>query len=63
VVVSGGVTIGPAVELGSGAAVLPGVTIGAGARVGAQACVTGDLLGGETAVGVPARTIRNGEPR
>jgi sugar O-acyltransferase (sialic acid O-acetyltransferase NeuD family) len=63
VVVSGGVTIGPAVELGSGAVVLPGVTIGAGARVGAQACVTGDLLGGETAVGVPARTIRNGEPR
>ncbi len=56
--VSGHVQIGAGCDLGTGAVVLPKVTIGAGAIVGAGAVVTKDLPADCTAVGVPARVIK-----
>jgi len=53
--ISGGVRIASAVEVGSGAVVLPGVCLGEGARVGAGAIVTRDVPDGVTVVGVAAR--------
>jgi acetyltransferase-like isoleucine patch superfamily enzyme len=45
-------------SIGSGAVILCGVTIGRGARIGAGAVVTGDVSGGATVAGVPARLLR-----
>lgn len=56
-VLSGGVHIGFAVEVGSGAVILPGVSVGARARVGAGAVVTRDVPEESTVAGVPARQL------
>ena len=56
--VSGHVQIGAGCDLGTGAVVLPKVKIGAGTIVGAGAVVTRDLPADVTAVGVPARVIK-----
>jgi len=60
--ISGNVTVGDGVELGTGAIVIPGVTVGDGAVVGAAACVVRDLPANVTAVGVPARPIKELAP-
>lgn len=54
----GGVEIGEGVELGTGAIVLPKVTVGAWSIVGAGAVVTRDVPPNTTAVGIPARVIK-----
>ena len=46
-------------SLGSGAVILGGVTIGERALVGAGAVVRGDVEGGATVAGVPARVVRS----
>lgn len=46
------------VDVGAGAKVLGGVTLGAHCMVGANAVVLQDVPGGATAVGVPARIVR-----
>lgn len=56
--VSGHVQIGAGCDLGTGAVVLPKVRIGARSIVGAGAVVTRDLPADVTAVGVPARVIK-----
>lgn len=53
--VSGFVSIGDRVLVGTGASILEGRTVGADARVGAGAVVTHDVPAGVTVVGVPAR--------
>jgi len=65
-----GVHIGPGAQLGAdvqlaegvfigaGATVVPGISIGTGAVVGAGAVVTHNLPPGVTAVGVPARVVK-----
>lgn len=45
-------------SIGSGAVILCGVTIGEHSFVGAGAVVTGDVAGGATVAGVPARVLR-----
>jgi serine O-acetyltransferase len=52
-------SIGGHVDIGAGAKVLGPVTIGHHARIGANAVVMHDVPSGATAVGVPARVIRN----
>lgn len=54
---SGGVTIGPGVLVGTGAQVLQYLSVGAGATVGSGAVVVKDVPAGETVVGIPARPI------
>ena len=54
----GGAQVGDYAFIGMGASVLPNVTVGRHAVVGANAVVTDDLPDGVTAVGVPARIIR-----
>ncbi|HOL94211.1 MAG TPA: acetyltransferase [bacterium] len=54
----GNVTIGRRAHVGIGACVLPGVCIGEDAVIGGGAAVIRDVLPGVTAVGVPARMIR-----
>lgn len=56
--ISGHVQVGAGCDLGTGAVVLPKVEIGAGTIVGAGAVVIGDLPADVTAVGVPARVIK-----
>jgi serine O-acetyltransferase len=46
------------VLIGAGACILGPVTIGRGARIGANAVVMVDVPAGATAVGVPARIVR-----
>lgn len=54
---SGGVYLGKANELGTGACVLPGVRLGDHCLLGAGAVATSSLEGGRTYVGVPARPL------
>ena len=56
--VSGFVSIGDRVLVGTGASILEGRTVGGDARVGAGAVVTHDVPPGVTVVGVPAREAR-----
>lgn len=56
---SGGVVVGERVWLGTGCCVRQGVEIGHDAVVGVGAAVVGDLAGGRTYAGVPARTLGN----
>ncbi|MFZ5992729.1 MAG: acetyltransferase [Deinococcota bacterium] len=56
--ISGNVTIGRGAELGTGGAVIQGVTIGEETIVGAGAVVVRDLPSRVTAVGVPAKVIK-----
>ena len=56
---AGNVKVGEGAFLGIGSCAVPGVAIGAWAMVGAGAAVICDLPDGVTAVGVPARIIRN----
>jgi len=50
--------IGGHVDIGAGAKILGAVTIGDHARIGANAVVTIDVPAGATAVGVPARIVK-----
>jgi sugar O-acyltransferase (sialic acid O-acetyltransferase NeuD family) len=56
--VSGRVTIEDEVFIGSGAVIIERVRIGKGAVIGAGAVVTKDVPPGVTAVGVPAKVVR-----
>ncbi len=56
--ISGNVTIGEGCLIGSGVTILQGLTIGSGVTVGAGAVVTKDLPDGCTAVGIPARVVK-----
>lgn len=58
--ICGSVTLADGVWVGAGATVLQGVHIGADAVVGAGAVVLGDVLPGETVVGMPARPVVRG---
>jgi serine O-acetyltransferase len=51
--------IGDNVFIGAGARVLGGISIGDGAAIGANAVVINDVPPGTTAVGIPARIVRN----
>ena len=55
--ISGKVELGDGVYLGTGCVIIPGVRIGPKTMVGAGAVVIGDLPGGVTAVGVPAKPL------
>lgn len=57
--VSGNVHLQRGCEVGTGAAIIQGVTIGEGSIVGAGAVVTRDLPSFVTAVGIPAKVIKN----
>ncbi|MFN2399739.1 MAG: acetyltransferase [Gemmatimonadaceae bacterium] len=57
--ISGEVTFGPGVYLGTGAVVINGVSIGAWTTVGAGAVVSSDLPEKIVAVGVPAKQIKS----
>ena len=54
----GGVVLGDGCSIGAGATVIEKCRIGAGTVIGAGAVVTTDLPAGVTAVGVPARIIK-----
>jgi acetyltransferase-like isoleucine patch superfamily enzyme len=55
---SGGVELGTGCEIGSGVTTIEGVRIGEWTIVGAGAVVASDLPANCTAVGVPARPIK-----
>jgi UDP-perosamine 4-acetyltransferase len=55
---AGCVTVGDGAFLGAGVRVIPGMAIGGGATVGSGAVVISDIGQGVTAVGVPARVIK-----
>lgn len=57
-VLSGNVTIEEGCELGTGVRIIPGVRVGAWSTIGAGACVVKDVPSHVTAVGVPARVVR-----
>ena len=59
---SGAPIIGANVYVGAGAKILGSVVIGDGARIGANAVVLINLPAHCTAVGVPARIVRNRQP-
>jgi sugar O-acyltransferase (sialic acid O-acetyltransferase NeuD family) len=56
--ISGNVTIGEGCEIGTGSAIIQGVSIGEWSVTGAGAVVTRDVPPNCTAVGVPARPIK-----
>jgi sugar O-acyltransferase (sialic acid O-acetyltransferase NeuD family) len=56
--ISGRVTIGEGCDLGTGAAIIQGVSIGAWTVVGAGAVVVRDLPANVTAVGAPAKPVK-----
>ena len=51
------VIVGPHVIVGAGSVILPGVRLGRGAAVGALSLVKDDVVDGEIAAGVPARSV------
>jgi serine O-acetyltransferase len=53
-------TIGNGVVIGAGATLLGPITVGDGARIGAGSVVIKPVPSGATAVGVPARTAKDG---
>ena len=55
---AGCVTVGDGAFLGAGVRVIPGMAIGGGATVGSGAVVISDIGQGVTAVGIPARDIK-----
>lgn len=59
--VSGGVIIGQEVQMGTGVKIIPNVRIGDGAVLGAGAVVIKDIPAGCTAVGCPARIVKEPE--
>jgi sugar O-acyltransferase (sialic acid O-acetyltransferase NeuD family) len=56
--VTGKVKIGEGAEIGTGAVIVPGCAIGDWSIVGAGAVVTGNVPDDATAVGVPARVVK-----
>jgi len=56
-----GVRLGGHVDVGAGAKIIRPVSVGSHARIGANAVVTADVPDGATAVGIPARVVRQGE--
>lgn len=60
--ISGNVRVGEGSDIGTGATIIQGVSIGAWSVVGAGAVVVRDLAPNVTAVGVPAKPIREREP-
>jgi acetyltransferase EpsM len=56
--IAGNVRIGDGAYIGAGATVIDKVSLGAGCIIGAGAVVTGDIPPHVTAVGVPARVIK-----
>jgi acetyltransferase-like isoleucine patch superfamily enzyme len=52
------VKIGEGAEIGTGAVIVPGCAIGDWSIVGAGAVVTGNVPDDATAVGVPARVVK-----
>ena len=50
-------SLGSNIFVGSGAKIIGGISIGDGARVGANAVVVKEVLGGRTVVGIPAREL------
>ena len=54
-------TLGNGVVVGGGAKVLGGFTVGDGARIGSNAVVVKAVPAGATAVGIPARIIRDAD--
>lgn len=57
---SGFTTVGRATDIGTNAVVIPGKTIGENSVIGAAACVTSDIPANATAVGIPAKVIKQG---
>lgn len=57
-----GIEIGHDTWIGHGAVIMPGVKVGIGAIIGSNAVVTKDVADFATAVGVPARPIRQRFP-
>jgi serine O-acetyltransferase len=51
-------TLGDDVFVGAGAKILGGIKIGSDVRIGANAVVLADVPAGATAVGIPARVVR-----
>ena len=56
-------TLGNGVMVGAGAKVLGPVTIGDGAKIAAGAVVLKDIPANSTAVGIPAKVVRNGKKK
>jgi serine O-acetyltransferase len=54
-------TLGKHVIVGAGAKVLGGFTVGDGARIGSNSVVVKPVPAGETAVGIPARLVSEGD--
>jgi sugar O-acyltransferase (sialic acid O-acetyltransferase NeuD family) len=59
---AGNVTVEEGVFIGTGAVIIPGKTIGRNAIIGAGAVVINDIPPNCTAVGVPARVIKQNHP-
>lgn len=59
--VSGSVSLGEGVDVGTAAAVIQGITVGEWSIIGAGAVVVKDLPANVTAVGVPAKPIKERE--
>jgi UDP-perosamine 4-acetyltransferase len=57
---SGDVTVGEHCLIGAGATILQGVRVGNDSIIGAGSVVTKDICNNCTALGVPARVIKNG---
>jgi len=60
--VSGSVTVGEGTDFGTNASIIQGVSVGEWSIIGAGASVVKDLGPNVTAVGVPARVIKEREP-
>jgi len=60
--ISGNVKLGTGVSVGTGAVVVQGVSIGSWSIIGAGAVVIKDIPERVTAVGVPARVVKENEP-